>query len=115
MKNTIFLIGFILFIVNLVIGFIVTAYHFFNIAIISIVVITTTLLLWYLKYINLKEGFYIALTIIFCILSMATCILGVFALPDFSNNWCIIVMVLIFALKITLLFIVKSISKSIQH
>ena len=114
MKNITLIIGIILLIVNLLFGAILSIYPSFNMWLNCGIIAVTTLLLYTLRCITLKDGYYIALFMLFGIAGFIAFILGLLAPQQFENNWYLIIIVLIVAMEGILLAITNKISKTIK-
>lgn len=111
MKKITLIIGGILLLTNILTGLVITSYQSFNVFVTSIVIITTTFLVYLLKCLALKDAFYISLTTIFSIIGLTAFSLGIFTPQRFVNNWYLIVIFLLMAFEGITLLIVNQISK----
>ena len=114
MKNITLITGFILLVANLLFGSILSIYPAFNMLLNCGVIAATTTLLYVLKFIRLKDGYYISLSILFGMFGVIKFILGLFAPQQFENNWYLITIILIIAFEAILLTIAQIISKTIK-
>lgn len=114
MKNTTLIIGVILLAANLLFGSILSFYPTFNMLLNCGVIAATTLLLYSLRCITLKDGFYISLSMLFGIFGIIEFILGLFAPQRYENNWYLIAIILIVVIKAIILTITNIISKTIK-
>ena len=100
MKRLIILTTIIFLIVNGLIGFIITAYQPTNIALNSAVILLSGIILGIVSSTNLKDAFKISLTSLFAIAGIVEYILGFFAPTEWSNNWFIILMIVVLAIEV---------------
>jgi hypothetical protein len=114
MKNITLIIGIILFLANLLFGSILSVYPTFNMGLNCGVIAATTALLYVLRCITLKDGFYISLSMLFGIFGFIEFILGLFAPQRYENNWYLIAIILIVAIETIILTITNIISKKIE-
>jgi hypothetical protein len=114
MKNITLITGIILTIANLLFGSILSVYPAFNTGLNCGVIIVTTALLYILKSITLKDGYYISLYIIFGILGFIEFVLGLFAPQRYTDNWYLISIILIVAFEAIVLVITNIVSKKIN-
>lgn len=113
MKNITLITGGTLLLVNLIIGSLITAYPMFNLCFTSIVIAITTLLLYALSKVNLKDGFIIGLSSLFSLLGLVELILGAVSGDSLQNNGCVIAAVILIALQVLTLFICNVVSKNV--
>jgi hypothetical protein len=106
--------GIILLIANLLFGSILSVYPAFNMWLNCGVIAATTALIYMLRQITMKDGFYVSLSILFGIFGFMEFILGLFAPQRYENNWYLIAIILIVALEAILLTITNIISKTIK-
>jgi hypothetical protein len=114
MKNITLITGIILLVANLLFGSILSIYPAFNMCLNCGVIAATTALLYLLRLITLKDGFYVSLSILFGIFGFMEFILGLIAPQRYENNWYLIAIILIVALEAILLTITHIISKRIK-
>ncbi|MCQ2211633.1 MAG: hypothetical protein MJZ34_15230 [Paludibacteraceae bacterium] len=95
MKSLYVIVGLFALIANVLIGLIVSSYPSFNVGLNSAVIVLTTLLLFVLSSIKLKDAFKISLTLLTCILGCVEFFLGLFANDKFENNWYLVVLVIL--------------------
>ena len=114
MKNITLIIGIILLVANLLFGSILSVYPTFNMWLNCGVIAATTALLYILKSIQLKDGFYISLSMLFGIFGFVAFILGLFAPQRYTDNWYLIAIILIGVFEAILLTITHIISKTIK-
>ncbi len=113
MKNITLITGIILLLANLLLGSTLSAYPAFNMWLNCGVIATTTTLLYILRCISLKDGFYISLSMLFGTLGIAEFILGLFAPEQYKNNWYLIAITFIVVIEAVILTITSVISKKV--
>jgi len=113
MKNITLITGIILFVANLLFGSILTVYPAFNMWLNSGVIVATTVLLYIVGQITLKDGFKISLTFLFGIFGLIAFALGLFAPQQYKDNWYLIVIVLIVTFEASILTITHIVSKNV--
>ena len=113
MKNITLITGGTLLLVNLIIGLLITAYPMFNLCFTSIVIAITTLLLYTLCKVNLKDGFIIGLSSLFSLLGLVELILGAVSGDSLQNNGCVITAVILIAIQVLTLVICNVVSKNV--
>jgi len=111
MKNITLIIGIILLIANLLLGSILSIYPAFNMWLNSGVIAATTVLLYVIGRISLKDGFKISLTFLFGFFGFITFVLGLFTPQRYSDNWYLLAIILIVAFEAIILTITHIISK----
>lgn len=115
MKRSIFLIGSILVIVNLLLGLIISAYECVNlIASTVILVLTAVFLLLVNERMSLKDGYVVSLNILIPIIGLIQYLIAVFMPSRFSNNWGLITLLVLIAIEAILLVATNSISTKIR-
>ena len=100
MKNFIILTTIILFVVNALMGLIITAYQSANVYLNSAVILFNGVVLWVVSRIHLKDAFKISLTCLFSIIGVIEYILGFFAPVERSNNWFAILLIVVLAIEV---------------
>lgn len=115
MKRSIFLIGSILVIVNLLLGLIISAYGCINlIASTVILVLTAVVLLLVNGRMSLKDGYVVSLNILIPIIGLIQYLIAVFMPSRFSNNWGLITLLVLTAIEAILLVAANSITTKIR-
>lgn len=114
MKNITLIIGIILLLANLLFGSILSAYPAFNMWLNCGVITATTILLYLLRCITLKDGFYVSLSMLFAVFGFIEFILGLFAPQQYENNWYLIAIIFIVVIESVILAITNIISKKIK-
>lgn len=105
MKRLIFLTTIILLVVNGLSGLILTAYHSTNIYLNSVVIILSGIVLLFISSTHLKDAFKVSLTSLFAIAGGIEYILGFFAPTEWSNNWFVILVIVILAIEIIIVLL----------
>ena len=100
MKKLIILTTIILFVVNALIGLLIAAYQPTNVYLNSAVILLGGIILWIISSTHLKDAFKISLTSLFTIVGLIEYILGFFAPNEWSNNWFVILVMVILAIEV---------------
>ncbi len=114
MKNLTLSIGGIALAINLLFGFLLSGYEPFNVGFTSIVIVLTTLLIYLLMGIPMKDGFIIGLGFFFLFLGVVEFILGLVSEPTLTDNNILIAAIILFAIQVSALLICSSISNRIK-
>jgi hypothetical protein len=114
MKNITLITGIILLVANLLFGSILSVYPTFNMCLNCGVIAATTTLLYVLKCITLKDGYYVSLSMLFGIMGIIEFILGLFAPQRYTDNWYLITIILLVIFEAIVLTITHIISKTIK-
>ena len=112
MKKVILATGSVLFAVNGLFGLLLSGYNNFNLAFTSIVIAVTTLLLYLLRTITLKDGFAPGLGFMIALFGIIGYILGLVSNNTLQNNMCVIAVIVLVAIETIALFISNTASKS---
>lgn len=110
MKRLVVLITFVLVVVNIVLGAILTAYHTTNVILNSVVILSTGILLWVLSSIHLKDAYKYSLSLLFSVFGFVEYVLGFFASFEWKNNWFVIVALIILSVEIISVLLTNYIS-----
>lgn len=114
MNKTILWICGVFAILNLLIGLIVSAYGGINIAVTTmIIILTTVILLGVNGSIRLKDGFKVSLDFIIPVIGLIEYLFALFMPNRFTDNWCLIVILIILAFEALILIGTKSVSNKI--
>lgn len=113
MKNLTLTIGGIAFALNLLFGFLLSGYEPFNVGFTSVVIVLTTLLIYLLRVIPMKDGFVIGLGFLFLFLGVVEFILGLISRPSMTDNGIVVATVILLAIQVGILLICSSISKKV--
>ena len=114
LKNTTLITGFILLVANILFGFILSIYPTFNMWINCGVIAATTILLYVLSHITLKDAFKISLSFLFSTLGFVIFILGLLMPQRFEDNWFLVAIILIVAFQAIVLTIANIVSKKVK-
>lgn len=114
MKNLILIIGGIILLFNILLNFIISAYHPFNVFLGCFSIIITSLLLYFLQRIQLRDGFYISLSCLFTLMGLITFFLSIISPERIENNWSLIGIILILTIEIIIMLMTNFISKKIK-
>ena len=113
MKNITLIIGGTLLVVNLIIGLLLSVYPLFNMCFTSMVIISTTLLLYLLCKIKMKDGFVIGLYSFFSFMGFIEMILGIISQDSLQDNGYLVAVVILIALQGIALAICNMASKNV--
>lgn len=111
MKSTILSIGGILIAVNLFLGMLLSAYGSFNMWFNTIVIAVSTVMLFLVQVMILKDAFKVSLTILLPISCLIKLILGCLSPDRIEDNWCVIVCLLFTIAEILMIIVVSRTSK----
>ena len=112
MKNITLITGIILLAANLLFGSMISIYPSFNMLLNCGVIVATTVLLYAVGQIALKDGFKITLSFLFGILGFIIFLLGLFAPQRYEDNLALMAIMLIVAFEAIVLTITYLISKN---
>ena len=113
MKNITLTIGGALLLVNLLIGLLLSVYPLFNICFISMVIIITTLLLYLICSVKLKDGFIIGLYVLISFLGFVELILGIMSYDSIQDNGYLATTLILIAIQVISLVVCKVASKNL--
>ena len=114
MKKFIILSCMVLLIANLLFGAILSFYGEFNVAISSVVIVVTGLLLYLTDIIRLKDGYKISLMLIFAVGGLLEFVLSLIAPNRLTDNWWLILVIGLMAAEAILLIITNTVSNKIK-
>lgn len=115
MKKSIIVIGSILFIINLLLGLIISAYGCVNLFVSTAIILLTTIILLVVNdYMRLKDGYKVSLNVIIPIIGTVQFLIGIFMPRQFSDNWGLIAILILTAFEVILLIAANSISTKIS-
>jgi len=114
MKKVTLLSGITLLIANLLLGTIISGIGGYNLMVSSLVVIYTTVILYLVNVISLKDGFKVPLLLMFSFIGVISYILSFFAPNRFVDNWWLIIIVILITFETLLLLLTNEISKKIK-
>lgn len=111
MKRIIILSCIVLIVANLLFGTILSSYGGFNLALSSLVILITGLLLYLTDIINLKDGYKVSLMLLFAIAGVLEFVLSLAAPNQIADNWWLVFDIALIAIEVIILIIVNRISK----
>lgn len=114
MKKVIILSCMVLLIANLLFGAILSFYGEFNVAISSVVIVVTGLLIYLTDIIRLKNGYKISLMLIFAVGGLLEFVLSLIAPNRLTDNWWLILVIGLMAAEAILLIITNTVSNKIK-
>lgn len=114
MKNLTLIIGGIALALNLLFGFLLSSFEPFNVGFTSIVIVLTTLLIFLLRIVPMKDGYVIGLGFLFLLLGIVEYILGLVSQPEITDNGYVIATIILLAFQTGILLICSSISKKVK-
>ncbi len=115
MNKAIILSGVLLSLLNILVGLIVTTFRPFNVAISTLVIISTTVMrLAVGKWIRMKDAFKVSLSLIIPAIGILQYLLAVFMPSHTEDNWCLAAILLLVAAEAILVFTSNNISNKIQ-
>ncbi len=115
MKNLTLIIGCIALVLNLLFGYLLSAFEPFNVVFTCVVIVLTTLLIWLLRVVPMKDGFVIGLGFLFLFLGIVEYVLGLNSDPQFTDNGILITAIILVAFETVILLICSSITKRIAN
>lgn len=115
MKKIILIIGIVLFLINGLFGFLLSGYEDFNVGFTSCAIAITTILLYLLYSINMRDGFAVGLTVLFMAIGVICYILGLVSEQSVQDNGCVIAAIILTAIEIIALLICNITSKQIKN
>lgn len=114
MKYFTLLVVLLLIIVNIVAGYIITAYDTPKVVSSSIVIVLNAILIYALQSMNLKDAFSISLSILFSLFMIVEFCVSLYIPATWTDNYAFIVLLSMFALQILMLGAVKINSDNVQ-
>lgn len=114
MKNLTLTIGGIALALNLLFGFLLSGYEPFNVGFTSVVIVLTTLLIYLLRVVPMKDGFVIGLGFFFLFLGIVEFILGLVSQHSMTDNGKVIAVIILLAIQAGILLICSSVSKRVK-
>lgn len=114
MKRIIILSSTVLLVANLLFGLILSFYGGYNVAMSSFVIVGTGVLLYLIHTINLKEAYRVSLTLLFAIAGCLEFLLSLISPNRFTDNWWLIVVILLMAFEAIMLILTNTISNKIK-
>lgn len=114
MKKAILYIGILALVLNVAIGLLLSAYPLFNMVLNSIVIVFTTLLIWFSASIGQRTAFAVSLTFLYSFLGILQLVLGILSPARVTDNWMIVAIIALLVLECALLIITRTISKKVK-
>lgn len=114
MKQTIFIIGIILCVLNLLIGLILSAYGWQNVVCSTMAIIATTIFFLLGTSTSVKDGFKLGLILLFSVVGLIQFLLAAFMPSTFIDNWCLIAILLLLVIEVVILIITQKVSTAIR-
>lgn len=114
MKKTILYIGILALVLNVAIGLLLSAYPLFNMVLNSIVIVVTTMLIWFSSSNSQRTAFAISLTFLYSFIGIIQLVLGIFSPARITDNWMIVTIIALLVLECSLLIITRTISKKVK-
>lgn len=114
MKRTIFILGGLAFIVNVLFGLLLSGYSYFNIGVNCGVIVLNTALLYCLYQFNIRDAFRISLSFLFVLLSIIEIVLGCLMPQKLQDNGSLIACIVLIFIEITILVATNILSNKIK-
>lgn len=115
MKRSIFLIGSILVIVNLLLGLIISAYGCVNLVASTVILVLTAVVLLLINgRMSLKDGYVVSLNILIPIIGLIQYLIAIFMPSRFSDNWGLIMLLALTVIEAIILIAANRISTKIR-
>ena len=114
MKRIIILSSIVLFVANLLFGLILSFYGGYNVAMSSLVIVGTGALLYLINTIYMKDGYKVSLIILFAMAGGLEFILSLVAPNRFTDNWWLIIIILLMAFEAIMLIVTNTISHKVK-
>lgn len=115
MKRIIVLSSVVLFVANLLFGLILSFYGWYNIAMSSLVIIGTGVLLYLIHTINLKDGYKVSMSILFAVAGCIEFVLSLIAPNRFTDNWWLVIVILLIVFEAIMLIVTSTVSNMVNH
>lgn len=100
MKKTFLIIGIVLILLNTIIGALSSSYQEYNVGLVDISIILTTVLLYSLIESKIADGFRIGLTVLFSITGILRVIFALSSNQDVKDNLSIVLLLIILAFEV---------------
>lgn len=114
MKQTIIIIGIILCVLNLLIGLILSAYGWQNVVCSTMAIIATTVFSLMGISTSMKDGFKLGLLLLFSVVGLIQFLLAALMPSTFTDNWCLIAILLLLLAEVATLIITHKVSTAIK-
>ena len=115
MKKSIVIPGALLLVVNILAGLILTKYAWFNVIMSSCVIILTTIFLSVLCLSNVRSAYRISLISLFIFNGFVSFVLSLFSKSAFQDNWCLVVIILLFLIQSIVWIICNAMTNRIKQ
>ncbi len=112
MKNVILSIGIVFLVVNGLLGLLLSGYGNFNLVFTSIVIVVTTLLLYLLCAVRIKDGYVVGLSFFYAVLGLVEYVLGLVSPQVVHDNASIVISTILFSTEIVAFIICYNTSKN---
>ncbi len=90
MKSLLLVAGFVVIILNTVIGFVISSYSPFNYLMVDLSLLISTVLIYLFSNSNISDGYKIGLTVLFVITGLAKVACSIVAPPHIKDNFLIV-------------------------
>ena len=100
MKSLLLVAGFVVIILNTVIGFVISSYSPFNYLMVDLSLLISTVLIYLFSNSNISDGYKIGLTVLFVITGLAKVACSILAPPYFKDNYLIVTILGLIAFEI---------------
>lgn len=115
MKQSIIIIGSILVVVNLLLGLIISAYGCINLVASTVILVLTAVVLILINgRMSLKDGYAVSLNILIPIIGLIQYLIAIFMPSRFSDNWGLIMLLVLTVIEAIILVAANSISTKIR-
>ena len=114
MKQTIITLGIILCVLNLLVGLILSAYGWQNVVCSTMAVIVTTAFSLMGISTSIKDGFKLRLLLLFSVVGLIQFLLAALMPSTFTDNWCLIAILVLLVVEIAIFIITKKVSTAIK-
>ncbi len=114
MKKTILLLGGLTFIVNVLLGFLLSAYSYFNMGVNCGIIALNMALLFCLYQFNFRNAFRISFSFLFALLGIIELILGCLMPQQLQDNGYLITILIFLLIEISILVIINIMSNKIK-
>lgn len=111
MKRLTIIFGTVILAVNILLGFVLPQYQLYNISLNSGIIVVTTILLYLIRVMHLKEAFYISLFFFFGFLGLVELILGSLSDKKFYDNWYLMSIIALIVFEFLVLVVLQYTSK----
>lgn len=114
MRQLILTLGAIFLLVNIALGLALKSFETFNLVFSSGVIIATTIILFLVDYIKMKDAFKISLFLINGVCGLIEYVITLIAERNIPNNWYYVVLIVILAFQLILITTTNITSKKIS-